>query len=999
MRKFDISPSQGSSPPADEPEGAAQATTYVRDCLRKWRQVRAENDDFVDNRENAARVQKSLAQYIREYSRLLTGDSQGRHHAHSNAYNAVNMKLAASTASHFGAIPSITPGTQFLNKAHAGVCGVHRQIYKNISAGKIVDGISSPVESIVVYGEYQDTDDEGATLWYNGEGMQKDGVLLHNQSLSSIGNLGLALNCEGNVPVRVMRRLPSSTPKGTGGSPKALSTRYQYVYDGLYNVVQWKRSRSCQGTNSQAPVVLMYKLKRVASETGRQARVDASLAQFKLTARPTRAAAADKSAASGPAPGAGEPLGIGFIPPKAGRGGGRASRGGRGSSRGSGKKGTADEESDGEIEFDQAAMDAYYQEVYGTGDEAADDDDNDDASNKTPAGPSDDKGDGDGEGLRGSASAPAAPEDKRQRLRNPYGKRQREEMDGKEEGGDPAAAAATQSVASEKTALGFKPATGKIPSKTSATGKRLYGSGGARQPCAGVCTCSTYGECWQQQKAHTNKNAKRQRQSGPPPLSPKTRVKETSGRPLNQAKPPKRVKNEGSKSSRAARPNCAKLCNAAHRGQLPVVQGLLNKRSDANAKNRRGIPALNLAAEQGHTAVMHLLLQHGASVAATDTNGNTALHYAAMQKEEGSMVNKVEATNLLLQHGGDAMAKRSNTDGSQHDTYTALHLAVSSRHVNTVRALLKHDSSAAAATDEDTGLTALHLAAQLSNVKLVQLLLEHDAPQDLTTKYAHIPYDAPQDTLASDSLDNPMRFTPLMFAAHAGGMDGMECVRTLLSAGADATVRCPNYGTAERIAEEEGHSAIAALLRQHTAGGTASSAQHAGGVSVDHRLSLSRLRMDSLYSYGKRRREEIGGKEAGGDPAAAAAAHSAIVGPIVERRLAGMMSEGQRQKSVVPRLLTWNQCSYNNAYDDCGKPRDKQGAWANPIEAVARCFPQCFNIDQWKQALEKTAGGLKDKNDKLEHAGAACAHLWTAGWMFDLVNKVNATQYTDVMTM
>jgi ankyrin repeat protein len=578
-------------------------------------------------------------------------------------------------------------------------------------------------------------------------------------------------------------------------------------------------------------------------------------------------------------------------------------------------------------------------------------------------------------------------------------------MDGKEEGGDPAAAAAAHPDDSEKLALGFKRKKGVAPGRLASLIRDTKS------------VLSATGKI----PTKTSKNDKRQRQSGPPPLPPKAddgekglpgwvheQAAAAKPRPrnpvsadsssddegLNQAKPPKRVKNEGSKSSKAARPNCAKLCNAAHRGQLPVVQGLLNKRSDANAKNRRGIPALNLATEQGHTAVMHLLLQHGASVAATDTNGNTALHYAAMQKEEGSMVNKVEATNLLLQHGGDAMAKRSNTDGSQHDTYTALHLAVSSEHVNTVRALLKHDSSAAAATDEDTGLTALHLAAQLSNAKLVQLLLEHDAPQDLTTKYAHIPYDAPQDTLASDSLDNPMRFTPLMFAAHAGGM---ECVRTLLSAGADATVRCPNYGTAERIAEEEGHSAIAALLRQHTAGGTASSAQHAGGVSVDHRLSLSRLRMDSLYSYGKRRREEIGGKEAGGDPAAAAAAHSAIVGPIVERRLAGMMSEDQRQKNLVPRLLPWHQCSYKSAYEDCGRPRDKQGAWANPIEAVARCFPQCFNIDQWKQALEKTAGGLKDKNNQLEHAGAACAHLWTAGWMFDLVNKVNATQYNDVM--
>jgi hypothetical protein len=52
-----------------------------------------------------------------------------------------------------------------------------------------------------------------------------------------------------------------------------------------------------------------------APEDPRQARIHASLAQFKLTARPTGAAAADKSAASGPAPAAGEPLGIGFIPP------------------------------------------------------------------------------------------------------------------------------------------------------------------------------------------------------------------------------------------------------------------------------------------------------------------------------------------------------------------------------------------------------------------------------------------------------------------------------------------------------------------------------------------------------------------------------------------------------------------------------------------------------------------------------------------------------------
>jgi hypothetical protein len=121
-----------------------------------------------------------------------------------------------------------------------------------------------------------------------------------------------------------------------------------------------------------------------------------------------------------------------------------------------------------------------------------------------------------------------------------------------------------------------------------------------------------------------------------------------------------------------------------------------------------------------------------------------------------------------------------------------------------------------------------------------------------------------------------------------------------------------------------------------------------------------------------------------------------------EERLAMLMSEANRGANVSNApLRTWERCNFRTIYDACGKPRSCLGVWSDPINTVAQSFPECFHVDKWREALERTKPAAINRGTRassgqesdamaqlLMHAGAACAHLWTAGWMFTLVNKV-----------
>lgn len=72
------------------------------------------------------------------------------------------------------------------------------------------------------------------------------------------------------------------------------------------------------------------------------------------------------------------------------------------------------------------------------------------------------------------------------------------------------------------------------------------------------------------------------------------------------------------------------LVRAAAQGHLETVQRLLEgiPRNMVDMRSS-GKTALQVAAHQGHSAVVKLLLHAGASVNASDNDGDTCLHYAA----------------------------------------------------------------------------------------------------------------------------------------------------------------------------------------------------------------------------------------------------------------------------------------------------------------------------------------------------------------------------------
>ena len=73
------------------------------------------------------------------------------------------------------------------------------------------------------------------------------------------------------------------------------------------------------------------------------------------------------------------------------------------------------------------------------------------------------------------------------------------------------------------------------------------------------------------------------------------------------------------------------LHGAVVRGELPTVRRLLDRhRADINTRNANGLSCLQLAILNGHTKLAEYLVQKGVDIHATDEEGCTALHDAAL---------------------------------------------------------------------------------------------------------------------------------------------------------------------------------------------------------------------------------------------------------------------------------------------------------------------------------------------------------------------------------
>ncbi len=157
---------------------------------------------------------------------------------------------------------------------------------------------------------------------------------------------------------------------------------------------------------------------------------------------------------------------------------------------------------------------------------------------------------------------------------------------------------------------------------------------------------------------------------------------------------------------------------AVNRGDLPAVEHYIPNGADVNTKNKdSGGTALIAASAQGHRDVVNLLLDKGADVNARDKNGVTAL---IPTSENGHK----EVVLLLLAKGADVNAKTNK--GS-----TALFLASQNGYKEVVKTLLAKGADVNAKTNN--GATALMVASGLGHKEIVQALLDMGADVNAKT--------------------------------------------------------------------------------------------------------------------------------------------------------------------------------------------------------------------------------------------------------------------------
>lgn len=148
------------------------------------------------------------------------------------------------------------------------------------------------------------------------------------------------------------------------------------------------------------------------------------------------------------------------------------------------------------------------------------------------------------------------------------------------------------------------------------------------------------------------------------------------------------------------------LLVAAHRGNVEVVDLLLQCNARLDIMDKSGSMALHLAASRSHCHAVQLIISHDADIEAKDVRIITALHYAC---EEGHL----GVDEIFLDNTMDI-----NVAGC--DRRTPLICAAATGRLSVVELLLNRKASQRRV--DDGGMTALHWAAFNEQVDIVELL-------------------------------------------------------------------------------------------------------------------------------------------------------------------------------------------------------------------------------------------------------------------------------------
>ncbi len=231
---------------------------------------------------------------------------------------------------------------------------------------------------------------------------------------------------------------------------------------------------------------------------------------------------------------------------------------------------------------------------------------------------------------------------------------------------------------------------------------------------------------------------------------------------------------------------------AAQRGDATVALAAIADGVDVNAKAADGTTALHWAVYRDHLALVERLIAAGADVGVANEFGSTPL-------AEAATVGNAAVITALLDAG-------AAVDAPGADGQTALMIVARSGNTAAAEALIAHGANVNA-RELWREQTALMWAAAQNQPAMVKLLIEHGADVDARSVVNEWPR---QVTGEPRRMYRPFGgLTPLLFAAREGCLD---CVRSLIEAGADLDLPDPKGVTALFLAVDNFHFDAAKLL-------------------------------------------------------------------------------------------------------------------------------------------------------------------------------------------
>jgi ankyrin repeat protein len=161
-----------------------------------------------------------------------------------------------------------------------------------------------------------------------------------------------------------------------------------------------------------------------------------------------------------------------------------------------------------------------------------------------------------------------------------------------------------------------------------------------------------------------------------------------------------------------SKPEAVPLYYAAKLGFRDLTEHLIAEHPEhVNARGGDQVTPIHVAASEGHTDILSLLLEHGADLEGRGKFDGTPLHRVSLRGE-------LDAGQTLLDRGAHINAREA-------DSWTPLMMAAMGGQVEFARMLLKRGARIDSRSNYNE--IPLHFAADENRIQVVRLLLEHGA--------------------------------------------------------------------------------------------------------------------------------------------------------------------------------------------------------------------------------------------------------------------------------